>query len=499
MTWHPKYSTSLGAGIQISSTQISPLGISLNTTPAKLQNQKTSFELLDYADSVETLKKLHFNAWAEWKFVKVKGSTSFDYKSYRAVDSATRKWEIDASSECTFGLPKPSLNSTALKYITDAAKFHDLFGNYAVTSAKYVRRIRIRFEVSFRRSYSETEFNATITASFKHFAAGGGASAFFSELSKYYKTVITVVVEGQPGGAVVAVASEGDLEELRKIVADQLEKWKSPPATPDDAGNITDVTLTSYNNIPPGVAAKQSQSPSEIGLLSAIATYLKLISAVDRLEAIQRDDSYLYARDPITNKDLYVKTRTYLFGSRDSQGNHDGKGKLAEAWSKAILQYNYITDLTNGKTAKDPQIVFFFDDPDVVKWRVLVSLYNPGALNSLVVVEIYGLPPVEVQAAVDSDASHWGTNWHATLSRKSGFFYVSDRISAEESLLRNLDPVTGIPHRYAELTYDHPSQHTDFELQLVTNTGGWFSNAINWQGWPAPTLFIPGSQFVIRP
>ncbi|MCX6380140.1 MAG: hypothetical protein NT023_11815 [Armatimonadetes bacterium] len=498
--WHSSLQpVFLGSGVQMDTAQITPLGVSVDATGVKWQNKVTSYQLLDYTSLTSTLTKFHFNAWAEAKFRLGGGSFSFDASYLRTFDGNHRRWQVDATMQNTATISKPKLNADSLKYASNPTAFQSFFGNYAVTGIRYQRAIHILFDLTFSRSYSETEFQATINASYKWIKGGASASELLSQLNQWTSLTISAEVEGQGGPIIIAVANTGNLDDLRKAVSDQLVKWDGTPPDPNDAGNIYDVYLTPYTSIPPGIVVNSGQSPAQANLISAMATLAKLELAATRLHQIQDEDAYIYEKDPVTKAYIYGRAIGYLFGKTKNGVHVDGTGKLDEVSLKMDKQYAYVVDLVNGVPTKDPKVSFSFDDPDVVKWRVLQAMWNPNGANSIIYIEIYSSTIVTPTTASPSDTANWGVNVYLNMPVVNNFYQPNTPITGDVSYRSNLDPVTGIPHRYAVLYYDHPAQHTDFSLQLTTDGGGWHTNAINWSGWPTPLLFIPGGQFIPLP
>ncbi|GDX40146.1 hypothetical protein LBMAG21_04380 [Armatimonadota bacterium] len=415
--WHSSLQpVVLGSGVQMDTAQITPLGVSVDATSVKWQNKVTSYQLLDYTSLTSTLTKFHFNAWAEAKFRLGGGSFSFDASYLRTFDGNHRRWQVDATMQNTATISKPKLNADALKYASNPSASQNFFGNYAVTGIRYNRAIHILFDLTFSRSYSETEFQATINASYKWIKGGASASELLSQLNQWTSLTISAEVEGQGGPIIIAVANTGNLDDLRKTVSDQLVKWDGTPPDPNDAGNIYDVYLTPYTNIPPGIAVNSGQSPAQANLISALATLSKLELAATRLHQIQDEDAYLFEKDPVSKAYIYGRAIGYLFGKTKNGVHVDGTGKLDEVSLKVDKQYAYVVDLVNGIPTKDPKVSFSFDDPDVVKWRVLEAKRHPGHAGEPMTlqIELYGMAPR------CSNSFGCGILWHKIL-----FEYVS--------------------------------------------------------------------------
>lgn len=147
-----------------------------------------------------------------------------------------------------------------------------------------------------------------------------------------------------------------------------------------------------------------------------LATLSKLELAATRLHQIQDEDAYLFEKDPVSKAYIYGRAIGYLFGKTKNGVHVDGTGKLDEVSLKVDKQYAYVVDLVNGIPTKDPKVSFSFDDPDVVKWRVLEAKRHPGHAGEPMTlqIELYGMAPR------CSNSFGCGILWHKIL-----FEYVS--------------------------------------------------------------------------
>lgn len=482
----------LGDGIAVAPNRISVLGAGVERTNYLWQNKTTTLSLLDYANISNTISKLRLNAWAEYDGFASSGSFSFDYNNYHAFNGNQRTWEIDAVRSWTALLPSPHLTAEAISYQGNPVQFAGLYGNYAVTGITYRREIKILFQQSFTTSVSSQQWNAAIQGSYGAFSGGLSVGQEQANLNAIGQTQITISVVG-PGGGIIAAGSSGDLPSLQAAVKDQLATWDTAPSDPNDAGAVDSVYLTTYNAVTPVTSIATQFSPNQIVMAGALAKLTQLLQAQQRLSDIGNTDT-----------DLNPKLYAYLFGKTDAFGNYV-PGKYDEVQADVTKQLAYYKSLhdQDGLVA-DPKINFSFQDPDVIRWRVLNAIegphpgdtYNPGTL----LVEIYSNVAVDPVNLTATDSIRWGTRWFSSTKKATTSAGISEivqagvELSEQASYAGHLDSVTGIPHRYAYLEWEDPPAPADILLGLIQNGLQTFT-AVDWNGTPAPQLFVPATSF----
>lgn len=475
----------LGSGLQVQPNLVAVVnqGVDTPSAPNVLwQNKQTNFTLLDYTDLTSTLSNLHLNAWAEYDGFVGGGSFSVDFNQYKAFQGNHRHWEIDALRNWTAIIPNPILNAAAQKVTNDPTTFRNQYGNYAVTGIQYRRQIQISFDAEFDSSLSSTQFDAAIKASYGCFSGGGSVSAAQNALSQFAQVTVNITVIGQGGGQLIASGSTGNLDSLRQAVYTQLQTWDATPANPNDAGTVDTVFVTPYTAVPPKVSVVPQQSPDQQVMMTALAKFAYLQSAIARLNDIQQHDANL---NPMLT--------AYLFGINNKLGSHiPGTGKMDEAVADRNKQLAYLKSLHNadGKVP-DPGIVFQFVDPDVIQWRVVEAAKTSNA--HVFYVELYGNARVSPVVLYSKNSYDNWTN-QLLLTPSTGLYRTDRDIVESDSYLANLDPVTGIPHRFVLIRWPSPAPPSDATLALISDGGDWFYNATDWSGWPTPALFVPDAQ-----
>lgn len=477
----------LGAGVAISPSQIAVLNSGVDPTTYQWVNKQTSLDLLDYANTTDTVSKLRINAWAEYDGWISSGKFSFDYSNYQAYSGNTRNWEVDINRLWTAKIPAPNLTPTAITYQAYPTTFEGLYGNYAVTGITYRRRIKILFSQTFTRTVSDTQWSAAIQGSYGCISGGVSAAQEISNLQSIGQTSITIEVDGANGSQTIAYGVAANLPQLQQAVVNQLQQWDNQPTStaPSDAGNVDSVNLTTYKAVTPQVIVVPQRSPDQIVLNNALSSLIRLLLAKQRIEDIQGD----------TN--LNPTLSAYLFGGTDSNGKLR-QGKLAEVSADVVAQTAYYKSVHNHDgLVSDPKIHFSFQDPDVVQWRVLE--YPAGnAYQYYPIIEIYSNARVKAFAPLTGGAMSSPDHWTAglrSISTSGGPFtaLAPPLISANSSYTTNLDPVTGIPHRYQALQWTAPSRSGGpMTIILVSESDQTqiYTNAIDWTGLPTPEMII---------
>src|SRR5579862_7266655 len=281
----------LGSGVEIRPGQIAVLNAGVDGTNYIWQNKVTKFTLLDYSDAKSTISSLHINAWAEYDGWTASGKFSFDYSNYQAYNGNERRWEVDADRLWTAAIPSPQLTPTAITYHNNAAQFESLYGNYAVTGIAYRRHIRILFDVVFNSNVSSSQWSAAVQGSYGCFSGGISASQEQTNLDACGTTTITVEVDGDSGGTIIASGSSGNLSALQTALANQLQQWDTAPADANDAGTVDTAYLTTYQAVTPPANTTKQQSPDQIKLTNALVNLVQLLTAQQRLHDISTTEA----------------------------------------------------------------------------------------------------------------------------------------------------------------------------------------------------------------
>lgn len=506
----------LGSGLQVTPGQISVVNQSLNlpldSTGFSWQNKSVSLNLLDFSELSDTINQLNLNAWGEYSGLLSGGGFSVDFKQYQAFQGNHRHWEVDIRRNWAAFIPNPALNISADKVarFSSPTTFNNLFGNYAVTGIAYKRVITIKFDGEFEQSLSASQIDAAIQASYGSFSGGGSISAAQSNLSVFSRVTINIMVDGGGGAQLLATGATGDLPSLVAAVANQLAQWDTQPIDPNSAGTVDYVFVTPYTAISPYVKVQAQPGPNQVALANAIGEYVVLQQAVTRLGQIRQQD-----------KNLNPLLQQYLFGITGKNGKHvPNTGKLDEATADLALQYTYLHTLGKGFQASDPNISFHFDDPDVVSWRILQSFKTDKNLQWYVDVEIYSNARVTSTVSLGhngvglSYTPTWQTNATQSELNNQWYYTFGPTVAEAISYTANLDPVTGIPHRYIEFrgpnepncpfNGDGNNSTWGAIISLQDASGNGFYNATDWNGLtstdtPTPTIFIPGEDFIYDP
>lgn len=503
--WSPQLGVpAMGRGLEIQPNNILLVGgVGTQQTGYRWMPYRTKLEVMNYLDLSETLNKLHVNAWVEANSFAASGKFTMDFKQFSAYQGNHRHWEIDASTDWIASLPAPVLSAGAKSLASNPRNFEMVYGNYAITGIKYRRRIAIKWDVQYSRNVSEAEFAATISGSSSIYSGGASVNLLAQQLSSMGRTTVTVEVYGETGGTILSAAIDPSdvqggtnaLNKLVSVVQSKLARWDVAPTSPLQAGYPDEVFLTPYKSIPGAPNVLASFAPNQDNIARAIALYNDLDQKVSRLTDISKRGNSLQTQNPRLYK--------YLFGQTNptTHLHIPNTGKYDEAVAKRNLSVLYLKGLLAGTPEGSPNdFIFQFDDPDMVKWRVVDCLTDGN--NGYPIIELYTNAQVKPYGPGSSyqQENYWGVGLKditAANGSTNELFtrLVGPPISESTSYTRNLDPVTGIPHRYMVLQYRgiYGADTRDAAIYLVSPIGEFYYQAIDWNGWASPQIVIPKS------
>lgn len=364
---------SLGQGVEISTAGIGTRNSYITIDDSLIDKQQpiTRFESYDFARSEEIVKNLKINAWATVKTLTFRGSLDFNYNKFTSSNIDERKWEVDAVRLQTWSLKK--LGDIPAPTGAAAATFRSRFGNYYAAAVTYRRRLRVRFTSQVSKQVSEQDIRLVIALSTKVFSASADVSDLQYSLTKLGSVSVEIEIDGIPGSEVLAVGGIGDLETLRNRVSDLLSHFDEV-APGERPGVIDAVKLRDYSTLF-AITFDPFKTPKEDSLALSIADYIRLETLRDRLQTLR-------------TRNYNVRLKNYLLS------------KTQEVETKRQVLVKYMQRLIQNQDEREiprPTTDVAFEDPEVIRWRLVRWYLTPGNATLATEFEVSGEYDVQIK------------------------------------------------------------------------------------------------------